>query len=128
MQDALFFDNANAALRHTVEACGGFKKIGPMMRPDKSPDMAAQWLRDSLNDNRPERLSPDQVNALVRIGRDNGCHAYMRFLTADCGYTMPEVLDAEDERAALQRDFVTGVKTLEALAARLNRSSLSRAA
>lgn len=128
MQDALFFDNANAALRHTVEACGGFKKVGPMMRPDKSPDMAAQWLRDSLNDNRPERLSPDQVNALIRIGHSTGCHAYMRYLSHDCGYSTPEPVNADDERAELQREFNDSVKRLEAMAARMARPSFARVA
>lgn len=43
-QIPLFLDDYHDAVRHAVEALGGFKKVGGDMRPDLAVDAAGRWL------------------------------------------------------------------------------------
>lgn len=95
MQEPLFFESAREALVHTVQTLGGFKVVGSRLRGDMAADSASDWLRKCLNADRAERLDPQQVEALVRIGRDAGCHAYMNYMASSLGYKPPEPLTAE---------------------------------
>ncbi len=112
MQNSLFFESIDDALREVVAALGGSKKVGALMWPEKSLSEAHNLLLACLNSERRERLTPDQVLFLMRQGREAGCHAAMAFIAQHCGYAEPVPLEPEDEKARLQREFVEGVKTL----------------
>ena len=120
-QPALFIESLTDALREVVRACGGSKPVGAKLWPEKAPDAAARLLQDCLNDQRSEKLSPDQVLLLIRMGRDRSCHAVMGFLAAECGYAPPVPVEPEDERAALQREYIEATKVLAHLATRIDR-------
>ncbi|MEI7443288.1 MAG: hypothetical protein WCK28_00220 [Burkholderiales bacterium] len=120
-QPPLFVESINDALREVVRACGGPKVVGCRIWPEKSPDAAARTLADCLNDARAEKLSPDQVLLLARMGRERGCHAVVEFFASECGYAPPQPIEPEDERAALYREYVEATKVLAHLAARLDR-------
>lgn len=120
-QPPLFVESLADALREVVRACGGSKPVGARLWPEKAPDAAARLLQDCLNDARPEKLSPDQVLLLARMGRERGCHAVMAFMAAECGYAPPQPIEPEDERAALQREYIEATKVLAVLATRLDR-------
>lgn len=119
MAERLFYESITEALQVLVTALGGAKKVGPLLWPAKPLDQAAQRVRDCLNDGRPEKFSPDEVVALVRMGRACGCHAVLAFLTQECGYAPPVPVSAEDEKAQLQREFQKSVTDLMALASKL---------
>lgn len=122
MQEALFYENFDDALRAVVQAAGGAKVMGAKLRPNKSPDEAARWLLNCLNTARPEHLEPDDVLTILRVGRAIGCHAGMAYIGTDAGYRC-EAIDPEDERAALMREFGENVKKQAAIAAKLERLS-----
>lgn len=110
--ERLFYDDVNDALRTVIQSLGGSKAVGMRIWPEKAPDAAGRLLSDCLNNAKPEKLSPDQVLALLRWGHDIGCHAGMQYLAQECGYEIrPITPDAERDRLA--DAILTGARTLE---------------
>lgn len=123
-QQALFHEDALDALRTCVQALGGFKRVGSQMRPDKTIEQASRWLQDCLNPSEREKLDVDQLLWILREARKIGCHAAMHFIARDTGYSDPSPLEPEDERAKLQREFITAAKGFQALVTRMERAGL----
>lgn len=124
-QVPLFFSSANDALTYTVQACGGWKAAGHRLRGDKSPDAAGEWLRACLNESRAERLSPEQVEALARIGRENDCHAYMSYMASTLGYEAPIAKTPEAIQHATLIEGVKAMTQVHALVESLQKQGLS---
>lgn len=118
-QDPLFHEDVYEAIRTTVMALGGSKKVGAALKPDLPADKAGEWLANCLNRTRPEKLDPEQLLFLSREGRRVGCHAIAVFINADGGYAAPQPVEPEDERALLQRQFVQAVEISKRIADRL---------
>jgi hypothetical protein len=118
-QPELFHETLNDALREVIEALGGAKKVGPLMRPEKAVDASARWVLDCLNPDRDHRFDPDQVLWLLREGRRIGCHAVARFLMREGGYAEPVPLDPRDEADELRRKFIHAVEIQGQIANRL---------
>lgn len=108
----------NEALREVVQALGGAKKIGVMMRPEKSANEASRWISDCLNAERREKFDPEQVMWLLREGRNIGCHSAMYFVGREAGYAV-EAIEPLDEMAELQRQFIDASKGLSKMAERI---------
>lgn len=121
-QSSLFHESVEDALAEVVAALGGAKVVGARMRPDLSPDAAGRWLRDCLNDGRREHLTPGHVMWLLREGREAGVHAAVRFICREAGYSEPSPVEAEDERARLQREYIEAAKSMSRLAERIERA------
>lgn len=119
-QPPLFFECTNDALREAVRASGGTKIVGPKLWPAKAPDAAARLLADCLNENRSERLDPDQVILIARLARERDCHAVMQHLAAELGY-VATAIEPADEAAELQRQYVEATKSLLRMAERIER-------
>ena len=119
---ALFHDSLNDALREGISACGGLKVVGRTLWPEKDPDIAGRALADCLNDSKREKLSPEQLILVLRMARAKGCHAGMLFIAQALGYADPQPIEPEDERAALQREFIEASKHMARLAERIERS------
>lgn len=118
------FADWNDAISGVVHALGGFKKVGVMLRPELAdkPLYAAQWLRDCLNQEKPERLNPDQVFMLLRLARQANYHAAKHWMDAELGYEQGRPLSPQDELAQLTaraadiaRDFRATVERMERL-------------
>lgn len=122
IEQALFHDSIHEALRDVVMACGGYKAVGRRLWPEKSVEAAGRLLADCLNDARSERLAPEQVLLLLRMGREAGCHAAMAYLAGEAGYQAIPV-EPEDEKAKLQREFIDAVGRMERLLAKADRIS-----
>lgn len=60
-----------------------------------------------------------QVLLILRMARGHGCHAGMEFVCRDLGYADPVPIEPEDERAALQRQFIESTANLLKMAARI---------
>jgi hypothetical protein len=123
-QQALFHESLTDALRDCVRALGGAKVVGHAMRPEKTIAEAHTWLLNALDDNRPEKLSPDQVLWIMREARKVNCHAAMAYIDRECGYADPQPIEPDDEKAALQRQFVEQSKAMQQLFARMERAGL----
>lgn len=120
------FESVNDALQSAVNALGGYKKAGPLLRPELPIDQAAGWLRDCLNPSRREKLSPEQVMLILRKCREAGYHAAMHFMAFDTGYKAVPV-DPQSQIEELQTRFCDSVQTLSTMASQLERMQRARA-
>jgi hypothetical protein len=105
-----------------VICCGGPKEVGQKLWPAKSPEAARTRLLDCLNPDRQEKLGPDEIILLARLGRDVGCHAILEWLNDQAGYAAPVPVDPDDTKAELQRQFIGAVAELGAMAKRIEKT------
>lgn len=126
-QIPLFVEDYLDAIRAAVQALGGFKRIGSEMKPDLAVDAAGRWLADCCSPDRREKLDLTQLAWLRRRARSAGVHVLAAFEMRDAGYAEPQPVEPEDERAALQREFVQSTKSLEKMLARLQALGVSNA-
>lgn len=127
-QPALFHESLNDVLREQVAALGGTKSVGSRMRPELPADHAGRWLNDCLNPDRREHLTPEQVMWLLIEGRKIGVHSAITWMATESGYSAPLPVEPEDERAALQREYIEAAKTMQRLAERIERTTSPRLA
>lgn len=120
-QNVLFSEDIYDALGDVVRALGGTKAVGILMRPEKPADEAGKWVKDCLNRNRLEKFDPEQVLWLLRKGREIGCHSAITYICDEAGYARPSPLEPEDERAALQRQYIESVRQAKQIADRMER-------
>lgn len=92
-------------LNECVTAAGGAKVVGPKLWPEKLVDPAQRALLDCLNDDRPHRLSPDQVLLVAKMAREKGCHAFMAYCSRHLQYQPPVPREPAQELAELLRQF-----------------------
>lgn len=113
-QDRLFYEDVNEALRELVNHLGGAKKVGRVLWPEKTIEQSQTLLLACLNTERKERLTPEQVMLLLRMGRDAGQHSAMQYICAEVGYSRPEPVNEQERIAALiERYTRTGDLLLE---------------
>lgn len=117
-QQPLWVDSFEDAVGALARVVGGKKKLAAMLRPNKDPDDAATWLSDCLNPDRPHKFERDDYRNLFKIGREFSCHVVLYYFTDDAGYSRANPIEPEDERAALDREFIGAVDRLERLVAR----------
>ncbi|MCL2298367.1 MAG: hypothetical protein FWC38_00815 [Proteobacteria bacterium] len=125
-QDELFHETLNDALVDTVKAVGGFKSVGHDLWPEKTVREAEQRLRDCLNPDRRDRLTPEQALWLIRKGREAGYHAAARFICLEAGYAPPQPVEPEDQKAVLQRQYIEATKTLARLVQRIDSMEIKK--
>ena len=80
------FDTINAALIECVKCCGGSKAVGSKLWPEKTMEAAQRHLLACLNEDKPERLTPEHVLLLMRMGHERGCHEVNTRVTDHGGY------------------------------------------
>lgn len=127
-QIPLFVEDYNEAIRATVNALGGFKRIGSDMKPDMAVDAAGRWLSDCCNPDKREKLAPSELAYIRRRARIEGVHVLASFEMREAGYADPLPITPEDEAAALQREFVNASKTMQALFSRMERAGMKAVA
>jgi hypothetical protein len=103
-----------------VTALGGYKKVGPILRPELPIDQAAGWLRDCLNPARREKLAPEQFMLILRKAREAGYHAGMHFVAFDTGYKATPV-DPQTQESELQERFIAAVEHLQGIQSTMQR-------
>lgn len=127
MQLGLMHETIDEALQEVVKACGGIKAIGALLWPELPPDQAGNKLRDCLNTDRREKLSPAQVMFVLKTGREQGVHAAMNFIARECGYADPQPIEPESEVARLQREYIEATKLLMRTASRIETLQMRQA-
>jgi hypothetical protein len=110
------YDSPEDALRSAVIAMGGYKKVGPRMRP--TFDGAAEWLRKCLSDDRRERLDPGQVIWILREANAMGFHSAMDYFAGETNYKAEPVNLAAQARS-LEERIESGMQALNASMATL---------
>jgi hypothetical protein len=124
-QTNLFHESLSDALKDVIMQAGGTKSVGSKLWPEIAPDAAHRKLLDCLNENRAEKLSPDQVLFLLRLGREVGCHAAINYLTAESGYSQPSPIEPEDQRAQLQRDFIQAAQVMKSISEQMSKFGIT---
>lgn len=116
-------ESLTEALNACIRAAGGAKAVGLKLWPEKSADAAQRLLLDCLNEERPAKLSPEQVLLILRLARAVGCHDGVDYILADLGYAPTKPIEPRDEIADLQRAFIESVRMQEDIAARIERAA-----
>jgi len=119
IQAPLFHESLAEALRTSVMALGGFKRVGADLWPELPADRAGRDLTDCLSQNSARKLSLEQVEFIFRKARMVGCHAVMHYLAQTGDYESPRPTDPETEVQRLQREFVEAQRNLAKLVDRI---------
>lgn len=109
------------ALVECVRACGGSKQVGPVLWPEKTPDAAQRQLLDCLNDDRPAKLSPEQLLLVLRMARQKGHHGGINYIAGDLGYGTPVPIEPRDEIADLQRQYIDAARSMARMADKIDK-------
>ncbi len=125
---SLFVESIEEAVAEVARVCGGRKAFAASMWPSLPVREAHNRLDACLNPERRENFHPTDILYILRRGREAGCHSLMLFLARESGYTDPQPMEPEDERAKLQREFVQAQRAMAQLAARMERAGMLRAA
>lgn len=115
----LIIEDYLEAIRATVQAIGGVKRIGAELKPDLAVEAAGRWLSDCCNPDRRERLSPTELAYIRRRGRETGVHILAAYEMREAGYAEPQPLEPEDERDALQRQFIRSTNEMKQILQRI---------
>lgn len=114
-QNKLFITDIYDALGDLVRAAGGPKAVGEVLKPEKSTDESAGWVKDCLNRNRREKFDPEQIMWLLKKGRELGCHEPIQWICSNSGYVEPAPKEEETELLKLLREYVDTGKKLSTL-------------
>lgn len=116
-------ESLNHALIACITAAGGSKKVGPLLWPEKLQDAAQRALLDCMNEDRPAKLSPEQVLLILRLARAAGFHEGMNFIASDLGYGTPVPIEPKDEAAELMRQYIEAAAEMKRTAERMERAA-----
>lgn len=100
---------------------GGHKKLAALVWPKLSVNSAHKRLLESLNDDRPHKLAPAELLAIMRIGRDVGCHAVANYLAREAGYNDPSPKDPQREVDEIRARLADGLDFIRRNADKLER-------
>lgn len=128
--DLAIFSDMNDALTSAVHALGGYKKVGIILRPElaTNPASAAQWLRDCLNPDKRERLTPEQTLHLLRLAREADYHAAKHWIDAEVGYEPSRPIDLDAKEDLLVQVIAQTTETLSKALSALERTRAAKAA
>lgn len=128
-QDALWTEDFLSALDDVVRARGSYQQVAGEIWPHTKT--AYNKLKNCLNPDHHEKFGPDEIIALLRIGREIGCHTAMFHLCRETGYENPkeaaprsaetEILErqaslrTEDARLSRELDRVRAAQALKAV-------------
>ena len=107
-----FHGDIRDALRSAISKCGGIKVVASAMWPTKPPDVAARLLADQLNIDRPAKLGPDDLMAVLSHVRQEGKNCAFFWMCDQLGYTQPKPQPPEDELGELYAKYVNAVEYL----------------
>lgn len=125
---SLFCESIEEAIDEVAKACGGRKAFAVAMWPSRPVREAHNRIDACLNPGRDEKFDLSDLLYIARRGREAGCHSLVLFMARESGYTDPQPLEPEDERAKLQREFVQAQRAMSHLAARMERAGMLRSA
>lgn len=105
-------NSINAMLIEVVRE-GGWRKQGRGAAAPEKPVLDAQkLLLNCLNDDRPEKLSPDQAFFIENLAKRAGSHVAIEFRCRAMSYTIPTPIQPRDEAAQLQREFIEASRAM----------------
>lgn len=129
-QHGMFFDGIEEAAEEVARHYeGGKKALAHRLRPNKSPSAAHTWWLDCCNPARTEHnFTGEDWLALIKIGREIGCHAVLHFICDQANYERPRTVNPTDEKVEIQRQWISSVKLQADLVERMERLQANEAA
>lgn len=118
-------DSINTVLIEAVKALGGSKVVAHKLWPEKAVDAAQRHLLACLNEDKPERLSPDHLMLVLRMARDKGHHGAFAHMCALLGYAEPQPINPKDELTELLREYLEAKKQEAGKSERIERAIAS---
>jgi len=118
-------NSLNMALIECVKAAGGSKVVANKLWPEKPLADAQRLLLACLNEDRPEKLSPDQAFFIVGLAKHSGSHFGIEFICKSLGYSIPTPIEPDDEKAQLMREFIEASKQIGLMADKLKTFGVS---
>ena len=117
------FENLNQALIECVKVAGGSKVVGHKLWPEKAVDAAQRHLLACLNEDKPERLSPEHLLMVMRLARERGCTVGIDYMLRELSCSPAQMIEPRDEVVELQRQFIEAVRVQAKLAERIERAA-----
>lgn len=114
-QIPLFVEDYNEAIRATVQALG---------LPADERQLSRRQLVALVRVAAVSEPAPGFVCGLLRLELSTGVHILAAFEAMDAGYAPPQPIEPEDEKAALEREFIKASKAFTNLVGRLERAGL----
>ncbi|RIX74457.1 hypothetical protein D3H34_27380 [Acidovorax cavernicola] len=74
-----------------------------------------------MNDDRAEKLSPEQLLLVLRLARQRGHHGGMNYIAGELGYGTPVPVEPRDEIADLQRQYIEAARSMARMADKIDR-------
>lgn len=121
-QDQLFYESAMQAVTRAITESGRpMKQVATHLWPSKKPDTAYARLKACLNEDKDEKFSFEEIIEICRF-----CERFdpLYFFADECSHSRGEPRAPEDEKAQLQREFVTAARTVQNIATRLEKLGL----
>lgn len=112
MQQPLWHDNFEDALRDAIVAIGGIKTVATEFWPDKTQESAVRLLNHCLNVDRDEKLSPAQIMIIWSRSAAAGCHVLAAFVGHKVHYEFKPVTP-EERQDELKRQFIAAVGVVQ---------------
>lgn len=121
-QKAFFYLHVDDAIREDIRCVGDFKEIGHDLRPKKSPEDAATWLRNATNPNqKDEGIDQYELMHILRKAAENRSCAFLDYLGQELGFRV-EWTDPESEAAKDRRHIRELLRTANAAFERMERN------
>lgn len=99
-QAVLWHDSISDAIGAAVAACGGAKRVSGLLWPAMKPEAAYTRLKHALNDERAEKLSPDELMLISKVARDVGDYSIGAFYAREIGCEFKPLTPAESKKRA----------------------------
>lgn len=122
-QTQLFHEDIFEATRTDVMACGGFKEVGASLWPHLSVPDAGRRLANCLNDTRQEKLDQAEALFIKKLARRLGSFAMATYEADEITIERPRVIEPEDEKARLRKEFIRAVGQLDSIKSQLGKFS-----
>lgn len=122
-QKAFFHETLDDAIREDIRVNGGFKEIGHELRPKKSPDDAATWLRNATNPNQEEGIDQHELMLILERAAGTRSSAFLDFLGQRFGFEI-KWKDPVDEVTKIRHEIRNELKALNQKMERLEFAEL----
>lgn len=102
-QVPLWHESIEDAIGTAIQALGGAKKVAELLWPvlaRNKPQTAYTRLKHCLNDDKAEKLDPDEVLTIARAAAQVGEHSIMKFMAREAGYEITPLPPSEAEKRA----------------------------
>lgn len=115
-----FYEGIEDALKASIQALGGAKRVAGTLWPDKPVEEARTLLLNCINPARKEKLDYSQLMWVFREAKRAGFHAGFQWFAKECEFEARAVTKAE-EMDRLTSVVEQSTKTLASALATLER-------